>query len=118
MIKHVTPEYSGGGIYLFLGELNNGNSFIADTNCYSVRILDLGTCSIDSVSDEELFQTDFQEYHLVKDLNEPESLLFFLKVLKWTLDNFPKGNYTIADIESHFEKVKKEYLDYMILTDI
>lgn len=115
-IKSVTPEYSGGGIYLFLGELNNGNFFIADTDCYTVRIL-----NIDPRIGEEVFQVDYQESHFVKDLDEPDNLLFFLQILKWTLDNFPKGNYTIAEIESHFEKVKKLYLDYMIkksLTDI
>ena len=34
-IKSVTPDYTGGGVYIFLGELDNGQYFMSEDVMYS-----------------------------------------------------------------------------------
>lgn len=93
MIK-VTPEYTGGGIYVFLGEID-GKGFIADDTCFDVRILDIDPTKCD---EDVVFDPKWQESHLLRDLQEPETRSFFMNMLKWVINNNPDGNYQMNDM--------------------
>jgi len=108
-IKSVTPEYTGGGIYVFLGAFTDGTFFIADSDNYDVRIV--------NENPEPTFWDDdgtgaafpeWQNNHLVKDLDIPEKYSFMLKALKWIKKHRPQGNYIVEDIDFHISSVKME----------
>lgn len=72
--------YTGGSIYLFWGTLSDNTFFIADGDMFDVRILDVDPDKSD-LSDE-VWQADWQQKHLIRDLNtESEGPDFILRVL-------------------------------------
>ena len=92
----VTPNYTGGGIYVFDGRLEDGNFFMADSPYYDVRIVDADPL-------EEPYESDFpewQEEHLVGDLEADDALDFMAEMLKWVMANKPDGNYLMGDMEN------------------
>lgn len=95
-IKNVTPCYTGGGIYVFTGELEDGNFFIADcpfsAEYYSLRIVNENPENLD-----ESLEVDWQEKHFVKDVNRCKG--FMKDMLKWIIKNRPDGNYDIDDMK-------------------
>lgn len=93
---------SGGGVYLYIGSLDNGLYFIASDNYISFDIL-----LVDVVPDfENSFYNDFMESHAVDFLkckaNSERSL--FRSVLKWILKNNPEGNYCKSDLKARLGK--------------
>lgn len=112
----VDPEYTGGGIYVFTGELTDGNFFMADTANYDVRIVNENPCIPDDMLDDEAWEkygitrdedawasVEWQEEHLVKDLTPDEAVAFFKEMLKWVEDNDSSGNYLGSDMD-YFKK--------------
>lgn len=95
------PIYTGGGITCFLGQIDRDRYFIAEDDMYSVRILD----SDPMLADEDCWYSDWQEEHMIDDLDETESLVFFNDMLNWILDNKPDGNYGLDDIERDIDEV-------------
>lgn len=79
-IKNADYAYTGGGIYLFIGELENGRYFLLDGDMFDTRILN------ESVSwdNDECFNAEWQENHLIEDLNtEKDGAWFCNEVIKW-----------------------------------
>lgn len=97
-IKNVKPEYTGGGIYVFTGELEDGNYFLADCPCsasyYSLRIVNENP---DKCDPNEVWQEEWQLNHFVKDVIRCKC--FIRDMLKWIIKNRPCGNYCVYDIE-------------------
>lgn len=93
-IKSVTPDYTGGNIYVYLGELDNGQYFIAEDLMYDVTIVDADPRK----AGDDAFQPDWIEEHLVRYLEE-DNITFFRDMLCWVIDNKPDGNYNIVDME-------------------
>lgn len=115
----VNPEYTGGGIYVFTGELADGNFFMADTANYDVRIVNASPVIPADMSDEEVWEkygisrdedawasVEWQEEHLVEDLVPDEAVKFFKGMLKWVEDNDPSGNYLGADMDYFKEELE------------
>ena len=105
--KSVEPEYTGGGIYVFTGAVDD-NYFMADTSFYDVRLLDANPK--DNVNEErfgfpEWECADWQEEHLVKDLVPHEAVEFFKEMLRWVQENEPDGNYLMSDMDYFAEEV-------------
>lgn len=108
----VDPEYTGGGIYVFTGELTDGNFFMADTSFYDVRIVDADPSIPADMSDDEVWEkygitrdedawasVEWQEEHLVEDLIPDKAVAFFKEMLKWVKKNKPNGNYCEQDMD-------------------
>lgn len=99
--KSVNPEYTGGNIYVFTGEVDDVY-FMADTSFYDVRLLDANPLEHE---DEERFGfpewqcADWQEEHLVRDLEPHEAVEFLKEMLAWVIENKPSGNYAMDDME-------------------
>lgn len=108
----VTPDYTGGGIYVFTGKLSNGNYFMADTGFYDVRILDddpdaeTGEVMYLDIMERNIDSVEWQEAHLVKDLKEDECVEFFLQMFKWVEANKPEGNYSMGEFKYYIDELK------------
>lgn len=102
------PIYTGGNIYCFLGQLDNQTWFLASDADYDVVILNANPwAAIDAETGEELcWFSEWQEEHLVKYLDEHDSLDFFRYMLNWIKDNKPKGNYCMSNLEDDLEEVE------------
>lgn len=86
VITDVDFVYTGGGIFLFWGTLDNGQYFIADGDRFDVRILNVNPN--DYGTDDEIWYAEWQEEHLVRDLNtETEGPAFILKMFDWIHKN-------------------------------
>lgn len=103
-ITYVRPEYTGGGIYCFLGRLAQSKRwFLADTNNYDVRILNASPFT----AGDDVWDASWQEAHLVKDLNPEEALNFFIEMLNWIREFSPSGNYLSEDMDTIREEVER-----------
>lgn len=99
-IKSVEPIYTGGGIYIFLGAVDD-NYFIADSLECDVRIVDedpRNHTDDERFGYEEWASAEWQEEHLVKDLTSDRKT-FFVDMLRWVFNNEPDGNYLMSDID-------------------
>jgi len=94
MIKEAYAVYTGGNIWLFYGQLENGNYFLTDDNGWT-QILN----SNPSDFDESLYE-EWQQEHLVRELFYEERIKFCNELLDWILahpDN--DGGITEHEIE-------------------
>lgn len=94
-------SYTGGGIYVFLGELSDGTYFIADYPYFDLRIVneDPRPTYWDDDADTSAGYVPWQEAHLIKDIPNDTTKKFFKDMFKWILKNDPEGNYNSGDIE-------------------
>lgn len=122
-IEYVTPNYTGGGIYVYTGKLKGGNYFIADDTYFGkegdtfspfdIRVVDTDPDKV--YTDEDGYEytllddTYYQEQHFVEDIEEDNAKEFTKMILQWVIDNKPDGNYQIEDME--------EYLDIVLDND-
>ena len=106
--KSVEPNYTGGGIYVFTGQVDD-NYFVADSPNFDVRLLNDDP---NAEAEEDWFDTnvesvEWQEEHLVKDLTEWAACAeFFAEMLKWVKENKPDGNYLMGDMEDIAKEMK------------
>lgn len=78
-LKNVEATYTGGGIWVFTGELKDGTFFMHDDN-FDTRILS----QYPDPWEEEPWFEEWQLEHLVKDLDtEKEGAAFQLAILKF-----------------------------------
>ena len=95
-IKTATADYTGGGIYIYYGELENGLFFRTCDEWDSISI-----CNSDT-SDENADYMDFYEVHQVTELVENEYKIFWDNMLNWILEKQPDGNYSNEELEKRF----------------
>ena len=115
--RSTTPIYTGGGIWVFTGQLTDGKYFMSDTACYDVRILDANPEIPVDMPDEEAFRlygitrdedawasVEWQEEHLVEDLEPERAKAFMIDMLEWVKKNRPDdcidADYFIEDLKS------------------
>ena len=91
-IKEAYAEYTGGNIWLFYGSCENGNFFLTDDNGLTL-ILDSNPEDLD----ESTFP-DWQEEHLIKELENLERIRFCNNILDWITDN-PDHNGGMSKLE-------------------
>ena len=98
-------SYTGGGIYVFLGELSDGTYFIADYPYFDLRIVneDPRPTYWDDFNEDGASYVPWQETHLIKDVPNDTTKNFFKDMFKWILKNNPEGNYNSGDIEDMLE---------------
>lgn len=113
LFRSVVPTYTGGGIYVFCGELTNGNYFIADNSWFDVRILNgdptepTGESYLD-IPELNWESVEWQEEHLVEDLQPGDARTFFREMLEWVLYKKPYGNYQTGDMEYLMSELEPE----------
>lgn len=108
-IENVTPIYTGGGIYVYIGELSDGNYFIASDQSFvgdyfDIRIVDENPADYE----EDFINVTWQEEHLVSDVVGGEAREFTIQLLEWVLENCPEGNYQLGDIEAMLDSIQNK----------
>ena len=92
-IKYATAQYTGGGIYIYYGQLEDGNYFRGCDDWECIEICDTDT-SMDTADYYE-----FYEEHRVNTLIENQYETFWNEMLLWIIHNAPKGNYSVNELE-------------------
>jgi len=97
-IKYATAVYTGGGIYIYSGQLENGNYFRAcdDWECIEICNKDTSLSAAD--------YAEFYDKHRVESLMGNAYKVFWNEMLLWIIHNTPKGNYSIGELESKMVK--------------
>ena len=92
-IKKATAIYTGGGIYIYYGELENDLFFRACDDWDWISICDSDT------STEEADYYEFYEEHETGSITGEEYKKLWNELLLWIIHNKPKGNYSSYELE-------------------
>ena len=102
-IKKATAVYSGGGIYLYYAELEDGNYLMGSDD--GLLIVNTNPLANEEVFDESNYY-EWQEEHLVKFINDDD----FQKVLNQVLDVIFNGktikeydNFSLSELKERYE---------------
>jgi hypothetical protein len=110
-IKNATAEYTGGGIYIYYGELTNGLYFRTwDASDY------IAICDADTSTDEAEYE-EFYEAHVVDSLFGDDFKKFFNNIIIWIDVNEPEGNYNIGELDSRMYRLFSEKMYYKNIID-
>jgi len=96
-IKTAQAIYTGGGVWLFIGELENGNYFLTDDYGCTL-ILDENPEDLD-----ESLTVEWQEKHTIKDIGIKKS--FVNKLMDYMEENGRQYGFTETD---HYRKYMTE----------
>lgn len=102
-IKNATAIYTGGNIYIYYGQLKDGNYFRACDDWECIEICDSDT------SVEEADYNEFYEEHKFEILVNEEYETFWNEMLLWIIHNAPEGNYQTDELERRMIKMAKYY---------
>lgn len=107
----VTPQYTGGNIYIYYGKLKNGNWFVtADSDCW----LDEVDANPDDFDRDEVWQTEWIEEHSVKAYEPAEAKQFFKAMYRWIIIHQPNNehtNYSVGDMKKLLASINKWFPD-------
>lgn len=102
-IKTAWAVYTGGNIWLFYGSLEDGNFFLTDDNGCTLII------NTDPSDLDESTFPDWQEEHLVRELENNERMQFCNVLLDWILEHPNNdGGMTEQEIEVYRNWFKSE----------
>lgn len=91
-IVYATAECTGGGIYCYIGKLDDGKYFIAFDDEETVLLTDTDPESCW----DDIFQPDWQKANCVE---EPISAEDWNRMTDWIVSHEPGGNYLVEEIE-------------------
>ena len=104
-IKRATAIYSGGGIYLYYGELEDGNWLMGDDGNECFVIVNTSPLANDETFEESGY-LEWQEEHLVEWIHRRK----FKEVLKSLVDVISKGktieecdNFLLSELKRRVE---------------
>lgn len=94
-ITKATAEYTGGGCYLYTGEIGMGLYFMAATDWVDYVLI----LNADPSKDIELSTTeDWQNSHRWAEMTGEDAERFLGEVFDYIIRNAPEGNYCTGDI--------------------
>lgn len=91
-IKKATAYYTGGGIYIYRGQLTNGLYFSTCDTWESIAL-----CDADADT-EDADYNEFYEAHMVQELTGKAYEKLFNKIIIWIIENAPRGNYQLYEL--------------------
>lgn len=97
-IKKIEAVYTGGGIWIFFGAVDENYFMMDDYGC--VLILDKDPMELDELVDS--FDVDWQEKHTIKELMDKERSIFQDLALDKLLEEDEATRGPISDDEIHF----------------
>lgn len=92
-IKTATACYTGGGIYIYWGQLENGLYFRTWDDAEAIYI-----CGSDTEA-EEADYPEFYETHLIQELTGDDFAAFWNGMLSHIIETGNPGNYSSSDLE-------------------
>ena len=93
-IKDASAQYTGGGVYIYYGQLEDGNYFRA---CDGDDFIEI--CNADTSADEADY-SEFYEKHRIETLTGYEYQYFWNEMLYWIINYAPGGNYSAAELNA------------------
>lgn len=93
-IKTASAEYTGGGIYIYYGQLENGLYFRAVDDWLYISICDSDT------SAEDADYSEFYTEHEIDTIQGYDYEDFFNTMILWIMHNEPGGNYDSGELEN------------------
>lgn len=101
-IKTATACYTGGGIYIYYGRLENGRFF---RTCDEIDVIYI--CDEDT-STEEAEQSEFYEHHTVEEITGEAFKAFWNQMISHVLAGKPAfdewSNYSKSDLKNRIMK--------------
>ena len=101
-VVDVSPCAGGGGWYLFWGAFSDGTYFMANYPYWDLRVVDADPRTTDNGDYYEAEYPDWQEEHLVQDVDNRKTKAFFDEMFNWVLENKPNDdfcNYNSSDMK-------------------
>lgn len=95
-ITRATAIYTGGGIYLYLGQVDSGDYFFTADD-YPGYVLFLNEDPENTI--DECCNETWQYSHKVGEYTGRDADSFKKSILTWILENLPQGNYTAEELE-------------------
>lgn len=99
-IKTANACYSGGGIYIYYGQLESGLYFRANEDFETIYVCDANA----SVAEEEANWPEFYEQHTVEEITGEAFVNFWNRMLTHIINGGPSfdewNNYSKSELES------------------
>lgn len=107
-VIRANAEYTGGGIYIYTGQLDNGNYFQTSTGWEDyVQELDADPEENWDENSDEMWQNE----HLVEEHCGDEAMGILRQAMKYIIDNQPTGNYAVGEIEDNLLSLENELIE-------
>ena len=110
-IKNATACYTGGNLYIYYGQLENGLYFRAYDDWDFIEICDTDT------STEDADYYEFYVEHSVETIAGDKYKAFWNEMLLWIIQNEPNGNYDSYDLERRMIEQEQEETYIFTLTE-
>lgn len=91
-IKNATAYYTGGGIYIYRGQLTNGLYFSTCDTWESIVL-----CDADADTEEADYM-EFYDVHTVQELTDKAYTKLFNNIISWIVKHKPEGNYDSGEL--------------------
>ena len=106
MIVKANAEYTGGGIYRFIAQLNDKRFVLGNSEWDEIYITDE-----DPNTTEESWYNEWCDKHIMEILKDEKYADMINELIKWILENEPQGNYQAYEIERCMCKTTIEFVD-------
>ena len=104
-IESVTPIYTGGGIWIFLGKVDRDLYFCAqDCDCYIVSFIDCDPLPLVDSDTDGVFHADWLEKHTIAEFQDTEPVLQWFERMYSSALN--KGGFDETSLRLSLEEVE------------
>ena len=104
-VIRANATYTGGNIYQYTGQFDNGNFFQTWTD-YEDYIQELDADPEENWDDND--DEEWQNEHMVVEHYGPEATEILKEAMKYIIDNKPRGNYSVGEVEDALNSLKQE----------
>ena len=101
-IIKATAICSGGGIYIYMGQLSDESYFIADDSF--MEYVEFYNADPYENIDESLYES-WQKIHRIGGYSGDKAREFLNNALSWIIKNKPEGNYLSEEVETRLSKL-------------
>lgn len=104
-VVRANATYTGGGIYQYTGQFDNGNYFQTWTD-YEDYVQELDADPEENWDDND--DEEWQNEHMVAEHYGSEAIEILKEAMKYIIDNQPTGNYSVCEVENALNSLKQE----------
>ena len=104
-VIRANATYTGGNIYQYTGQFDNGNFFQTWTD-YEDYIQELDADPEENWDDND--DEEWQNGHMVTEHYGLGATEIIKEAMKYIIDNKPRGNYSVGEVEDALNSLKQE----------
>lgn len=104
-VIRANATYTGGNIYQYTGQFDNGNFFQTWTD-YEDYIQELDADPEENWDDND--DEEWQNGHMVTEHYGPEATEILKEAMRYIINNQPTGNYSVGEVEDALNSLKQE----------